>query len=108
MTSDEIQPVAWCYLPDMEWLNATQITSRSIPVWSKPVDHYNTPLYLHQPRPAVRLSDVDILPLINREIEDYMDGGYAKSSYMKSNLQDFARAIEAAVLKKNNLEVKDE
>ena len=91
MTDRETKPVAWCYTPDMEWLNQAQITSRSIPVWLKPIDHYETPLYLRPSRKAVRLSDEEIDEIWRHPPPEF---------------DDLVRAIEAAVLKKNGLEAK--
>lgn len=58
---------------------------------------YAIPLFLHPPRPAVRLDNEEIAAELAQLKGDIL-----------LRLLPFVRAIEAAVLRKNGLEVKDE
>lgn len=82
------KPAAWAYKEQLDQLKHEPYSL----MWSTQ-RAARIPLYLHPPRPAVRLSDEEIDEIWRQPPPEF---------------DDLVRDIEAAVLKKNGLEVKDE
>ncbi len=102
--AEQPEPVAW------QWLDTANFR-KAIPASSNPSEW--RPLFTHPPRKPVRLTEDDIVRCLVEagclgKVKMSYESGPYDITRTSINADRFARAVEAAVLKANNLGVSDE